>query len=44
MPPNKAYTCDYSKKWVDILSKYNDMSIPQKDKDALEAGLKKCSN
>lgn len=41
MPPNKEYTCEYSKKWVYTLAKYG-LSIPKADKEALEEGLDSC--
>jgi len=41
MPPNKNFHCDYSKKWVDTVKKY-DLAISDKDKRALKVGLQKC--
>lgn len=41
MPPNKAFHCEYSKKWLATASKYG-VSITEKDKRALKSGLQKC--
>lgn len=41
MPDNKGDHCRYATIWVDTASKYN-VSITQKDKDALKTALKTC--
>lgn len=43
MPKNKEYHCEYSKLWVDTAAKYN-LTITQKDKQALDKGLAKCGS
>ena len=42
MPANQKFHCEYSKKYVDIASKYG-LWISQSDKAALEKGLQSCS-
>lgn len=42
MPANQKFHCEYSKKYVDIASKYG-LWISQSDKDALKKGLQSCS-
>lgn len=43
MPKNKDYHCEYSKLWIDTATKY-DLTITQKDKQALDKGLAKCGS
>lgn len=42
MPANQKFHCEYSKKYVDIASKYG-LWISQSDKAALKKGLQTCS-
>lgn len=42
MPANQKFHCEYSKKYVDIASKYG-LWISQSDKNALKKGLQSCS-
>jgi hypothetical protein len=41
MPTNKAYACEYLTNWVSIKVRWS-LSVDQKEKDAIIAGLKPC--
>ena len=42
MPPNKAYSCQYSKQWVNIADKYK-LALDKADKDLLLRTLASCN-
>lgn len=41
MPPNKAYQCEYAKRWVNVSVKYN-LSVTPADKKVLTSALQGC--
>lgn len=43
VPDNKSYQCEYSKRWVNIATKYQ-VSIATKDKNQIQKALQSCSS